>query len=142
MSPLEFILGNWMLVVIGGVVLFFLAAVVLEYDSERSASEVGRGVGDRSKRAIGGAAGATAGITVGILGGLYEAGMSFADVLDLFGDWFASSPETFSGLFVALLGWLNISGWLSWSGPAFLGLALVLLGIGAIAGMRRTGGRA
>jgi hypothetical protein len=130
MSPIEFILSNWMMVLIGAVVLFLVAAIILEYDSQKTASDVGRDVGDRSKRAIGGAAGATAGLTVGVLGGLYEAGMSFADVFDLLGDWFLASPEGFVGLFIAFLGTFL-------SGPRFLGLALILLAIGILAARRR-----
>ena len=134
---LDVLASNWMMVL--GIVAVLVLALFAwaEYEEDKDAAQLGADVGNRSRRAIGGAAGLTSGLVAGLLGGMYEAGMNFADLGAAVGDIFVQAPETIGGLLVAILGWANMTGIVRLSPLWFVGVALLIIGVGGIVGMRR-----
>ncbi|KAB1193622.1 hypothetical protein GJR96_09280 [Haloferax sp. MBLA0076] len=137
MTVVELLTSNWLLVLAGLAIVVLLIFAWAEYEEDKTASEVGAGVGDRSKRAIGGGVGFLSAVTVGVLGGLYEAGMSLGDLGAMLGDIFVNAPELISGIVVAIAGAAGISGAVQLSTIQFVGIAFVAIGIGGIVGLRR-----
>ncbi|AFK18636.1 hypothetical protein E6P09_07620 [Haloferax mediterranei ATCC 33500] len=137
MSVVEALASNWMVVLVGIAALVLVIFAWLEYEEDKTASEVGAGVGDRSKRAIGGGVGFLSALTVGVMGGLYEAGMSLGELGAELGDIFVNAPELISGIVVAGVGTIGLSGAIQISTIQFVGIAIVALGIGGIVGLRR-----
>jgi ABC-type phosphate transport system permease subunit len=131
-----FLLANWVMLILGAFVVTIIAFVVKEYEEDRDAQEVGRAVGDRTQRLVGGAAGLGAGVFTGILGGLYEAGMTFGDAFEIIGDILVSAPQMVSGLTIAGLGFAWIEGLIPLGSTWFLGLAMVIVGLGTLAAMQ------
>lgn len=131
-----FLLTNWILLLAGAFGVTLIAFAWQEYEEDREAQEVGRAVGDRTQRLVGGAAGLGAGIFTGILGGLYEAGLTFGDAFDIIGDILVSAPQMVSGLTVAGLGFAWLEGLIPLGSTWFLGLAMVLVGLGTLAAMQ------
>ncbi|RDZ65330.1 hypothetical protein C5B90_02895 [Haloferax sp. Atlit-12N] len=137
MNVLELLTSNWLAVLGGFAALVLIGFAWAEYEDEKTASEVGAGVGARSKRAIGGGVGFLSALTVGVLGGLYEAGMSLGDLGAALGDLFVNAPELISGIIVGVVGTAGLSGVVPLSTIQFVGIAIVALGIGGIVGLRR-----
>lgn len=131
-----FLLTNWIVLLLGAFGLTLVLFAWQEYDEEREAQEVGRAVGSRTQRLVGGAAGLGAGIFTGILGGLYEAGLTFGDAFDVIGDILVSAPQMVSGLTVAGLGFAWLEGLVPLGSTWFLGLAMVVVGLGTLAAMQ------
>lgn len=131
-----FLLANWIFLLLGAFALTLIAFIWQEYDEEREAQEVGRAVGDRTRRTVGGIAGLGAGIFTGILGGLYEAGMTFGDAFEIIGDILVSAPQMVSGLTITGLGFAWTEGLIPLGSTWFLGLAMVVVGLGTLAAMQ------
>ncbi|WP_157969309.1 hypothetical protein [Haloplanus rubicundus] len=131
-----FLLTNWLVLLLGAFAVTVIAFIWQEYEEDREAQEVGRAVGSRTQRLVGGAAGIGAGIFTGILGGLYEAGLTFGDAFDIIGDILVSAPQMVSGLTVAGLGFAWLEGLIPLGSTWFLGLAMMLVGLGTLAAMQ------
>jgi len=131
-----FLLTNWLILILVAFGVTIIAWVYSEWEEDRDAQEVGRAVGDRTRRTLGGAAGIGAGVFTGILGGLYEAGMTFGDAFEIIGDILVSAPQMVSGLTVAGLGWAWLEGLIPLGSTWFLGLAMLVVGLGTLAAMQ------
>jgi len=131
-----FLLTNWMILIAAAFGVTILAWIYVEWEEDRDAQEVGRAVGDRTRRTVGGAAGLSAGILTGVLGGLYEAGMTFGDAFEVIGDMLVTAPQLFAGLSSIGLGWAWLQGWVPLDPVWYLGVAMIVVGLGALASMR------
>jgi len=137
---MEWLTGSlWWVLPTGILGLIVLVWVWQEYEEEKSGADVGRDVGQKARIYTGGIAGFLATLTTGILGGLYEAGMSFGELGAVLGDIIVASPQLITGIGVAVLGWLTTSGTWTLSPLQYAGIAMVLLGGGAIIAMRANG---
>lgn len=107
-----------------------------------SAKETTQRVGNRAKRATGGVFGVLGATLLALFGTAWQAGMEVQEVVIYIIDLAAANPEVSSGLGVAVLGKLAIDGNIALSGTRFIGIALLLLGLGLVFAARRNGGPA
>lgn len=130
---------NFTTVLLGLGALALVVWSVQEYREAESAREAGKGVGERVAHTTGGVVGFLSALLVGVVAGLHEAGMELAEFGTVVGDVVATSPQAVMGAITALLGALGISGTLDIAAHTYIGLAIVLLGVGVIIADRTRG---
>jgi hypothetical protein len=131
---------QWALIIGVLIALALLVMTLYELRERDDPAEAGRAVGERSRRAIGGAAGFTAMLSTGILGGLYEAGMSFGDFIELAGDIIVASPQFVGSLVVFAFSIVRMEGLINVTLGWYIGLSLIVIIGGAAIAMRANRG--
>ena len=101
-----------------------------ERDETETAADTTRRVGSRASRAVGGLVGVLVAIAIGIGTVIVQTGMQLDELAMVTFDAIGANPEAFSGLFVGILGWLGMTGIVVMSPLQFLGIALVIVGLG------------
>jgi len=132
---LVFVADYWIAILLGVAVLMFGIWTFQARREAETAKDTGRLVGEKARRTTGGLAGFLSALTIGVVGGLYEAGVALGDVGELLGEIVANSPELVAGIVTGGLGLLGFTGTIT---PIeYVGLALVVLGGGAIVAARQ-----
>lgn len=110
-----------------------------EREDEEEWAETTQKVSGRAKHATGGFFGVLSALLFGLSGVLYQTGMGLGDIGMGLADFITREPETASSIGVTLLGWLGLSGYAPVSGLQFVGVAILLIGIGLLIAARRQG---
>lgn len=129
---LVFLGRNWAWLLLGGFLAVLTVWAMMENDEDRTAKEVGEAVSDRASRAVGGSLGAGLAVLIGLVGVVIEAGVQVADL-------WIEAPTTLGGVFATVLGWAGLAGIIQISPLQYIGVALVVLGIGVILTVRTEG---
>jgi len=116
---------------------YVLAAIVLiavaywvydERDPEERAADTTKKVGNRAARATGGLVGVIVAVLLGLATTIMQTGMELGELAMPLLDFVGANPEVSSGVVVAVLGWLGISGSVPISGVQFFAIAITLIG--------------
>jgi len=130
--PAEMLLQYWGYVLAGIVLIAVAYWAYDERDPEERAADTTKKVGNRAARATGGLVGVLVAILLGLATTIMQTGMELGELAMPLLDFVGANPEVSSGIVVAVLGWMGISGSVPISGVQFFAIAIILIG-GAVA---------
>jgi hypothetical protein len=128
-DPGGWVMSNWLLVVVGGVLAVVAAWAIQESRREDDYAQAASNVQDKARTYTGGILGGILAFAFGIIGILVQAGGQFGVALDMLVDLLVGVPGLSGTFVVGVLGFLGMNGvaFPNWLFIGILGLVLALV---------------